>query len=289
MDRLRKVIYLDTLIFLNTVITFLMLLTTRRLTNVRTSVLRIVVASFIGGFTALSLLAPPINALLTAVLKIVMGGMIVMAAFFTGDSRKLLKCASVFLFLTFLYAGAAFFFAQIFDRFIVYRNGFMYINLSFWMLIVLSIVLFLVLKLLNKFYFKEKQAYAFDISLFYHDRTVNGKALYDSGNFLTDCYTGRPVVIVSQSFIQPLLSAEELLHLNAMEQLSAADLPDSFMLRLIPVRTVSGGRTLPAFTCEKAIVKNGDAYYSVPSVSVAVTESPLGSGFDALINSQIIN
>lgn len=285
--RLRNVIYLDTLIFLNTVVTFLLLLSVRQFSGVRTADGRLIVASFLGGAVSLLILAPPLGPVVGIPVRIACGLLIVTAAFYTRGGKGFLKCACLFLAMTFLYAGGMFFLSQL-GTGVLCRNGVSYMGLNLPSLVLLSCVLYALLKLLKKKCFSGREQYRYEIGLRRGDRSVSGKALYDSGHFVTDCYTGNPVIVVRRDFILPLLSGREAAYLAALGRFAAASPVDTLAARLIPVATVAGERFLPAFTCEKAVVKNGDRFVQADAVSVAVMDASLDfSGCDALINSRI--
>ena len=284
---MRNVIYLDTLIFLNSVVTFLLLLSVRQFSGVKTADGRLIAASFLGGAVSLLILAPPLGPLIGIPLRIASGLLIVTAAFYTRGGKRFLKCIGLFLAMTFLYAGVMYFLSQL-GAGVLCRNGVPYVALDLPSLVLMSCVLYVLLKLLKKKCFSGKEQYRYELGLRRGDRVVSGIALYDSGHFVTDCYTGNPVVVVRRDFILPLLSAQEAEYLTALGRFSVTEPVGTIRARLIPVATVAGERFLPAFTCEKAVVKNGDRYCRADTVSVAVMDAALDfSGCDALINSRI--
>ena len=286
---MRNVIYLDTLIFLNTVVTFLLLLSVRQFSGVKTADGRLLAASFLGGSLSLLILAPPLSMPLAIPVKLAQAVLIVTAAFYTRGGGEFLKCLGLFLGLTFLFGGVMFFLSQLTGG-VVSRNGAVYMGLDLPALVVVSCVLYAVIKLMKKKCFSAKKEYRFDIELRFRRRRVAGKALYDSGNFVADCYTGNPVVIARQEFIRPLLTDREAAFLTELSRFSVAAAVDSLQARVIPVTTVAGERFLPAFTCEKAVVKKNGSFIQLDSVSVAVLSSSLElSGCDALINSKFFD
>lgn len=284
---LRNVIYLDTLIFLNTVVTFLLLLSVRQFSGVKTADGRLIAASFLGGALSLVILAPPLGFLPELLIRAAGGLLIVTAAFYTRRKERFLKCLWLFLALTFLFAGVTFFLSQLTGG-VISRNGASYIGLDFPSLVLLSVVLYVALRLLKKKCFSGRAQYRYEIELRRDGRRVTGKALYDSGHFVADCYTGNPVIIARREFILPLLTAEESGFLAALGRFAVDEPVGTLPARVIPVATVAGERFLPAFTCERAVVQNGDRYVTVDAVSVAVLDAPMElSGCDALINSRI--
>ncbi len=83
-------------------------------------------------------------------------------------------------------------------------------------------------------------------------RTLSLDALCDSGNFLCDPFSGRPVVIVSGRLLAGILTAREL---EAFLTCDAEYLSKKGMMpRLIPRKSEDGSRILCAFSPEKATV-----------------------------------
>ena len=281
---MRQVIYVDSLIFLNTVVTFLLLLAVRQFSGVKTSEKRLLLASLLGGASSLVIFIPRMGALFSAAYKAAVCGTIVFVAFFAKDGKKYLKCTGIFVFLTFLYAGAMCFLSQISGG-VSYRNGVGYVGFGVWQMIVVSGVLYLLLRLLKKRFCVAEEAFRYEITLYCNGKSVSGKAYYDSGNFVCDCYTGRPVVIVSEAWIAPVLTEREAYALRRWGGLSADGTEALPWMRLIPVKTIAGNRLLPAFTGDAAVVRNADRYCRVEAPSVAVACAAFESaGCVALIN-----
>ena len=281
---MRQVIYVDSLVFLNTVVTFLLLLAVRQFSGVKTSGKRLLPASLLGGASSLVILVPRMGTLFSAGYKLIVCAAIVFTAFFAKDGKKYLKCAGIFVFLTFLYAGAMCFLSQVSGG-VSYRNGVGYVGFGFWQMIGISAVLYLLLRVLKKRFCAGNEAFRYEITLYCHGKSVSGAAYYDSGNFICDCYTGRPVVIVSEAWIAPVLSEQELSALRQWGGLSADGAESLPRLRLIPVKTIAGDRLLPAFTGDAAVVRNADRYCRVEAPSVAVASDAFEcEGCAALIN-----
>lgn len=277
---MQHVIYADVLIFLNTVITFLLLLTVKQFTGAMTGAGRLTLASFAGGCYSLIILAPQMNVFLMLLTKAAMCVSIVFIAFKAKSLKKMAKCSLLFLAFSFLYAGIMYSLSFVLDSsYFSVNNGSVYFDLSVYSLIVISAVIYTVIWFLRKRFFTpspEDMIYCADIS--YRENTVKVKALLDSGNSVRDIYTGKPVIILSSS------SAESLTGQKLPELPGEGDIP----LRLIPVNSLSSKKLLPAFTAEKAVIfcDNGDREIKAPCV--AVTEDSLGGEkYQALISCDI--
>ena len=205
---MRRVVYADSLILLNTVVTFLLLLSVRAASSVNTTNGRLIAASFIGGAASLLALLPAAPFYLTFLIKPAIAMGISFTAFFIRDMRKLLRCFALFQILTFACGGFFLFFAQRFPGIFLYRNGFGYFNLPFWSVLLITSLAYGAVLVIRKKLWSGKETYRYSIEVTYGGKTAQGTALLDSGHNVTDCYTGLPVVIAKKSLLRQLLSEQ---------------------------------------------------------------------------------
>ena len=286
---MRRVIYADTLVLLNTLVTFLILLSVRALSSVRTSVKRLIAAAFIGGAASLSALLPDSNLLISFMLLILSGSVVVFTAFFVNNVVKLLRCFFLFILMTFTYGGFMFFLSYQFPTMFVYRNGFGYFNLPFWSVLLITAAAYVSFQIIHKKCSIQRKTYRYAIELTDNGKTVCGTALLDSGHNVTDCYTGRPVVIAKESIIRQLLSPQAVLELKQYGSLKDTTVAHTLSARCIPVRTVGGTVLLPAFTCGVVTIRNEEAYYRIERVTLACSDQlPEQFDCDAIISEQLL-
>ena len=282
---MRQVIYADVLVFLNTAVTFLLLLTVRLIAGTPTKAVRLAIASFIGGLSSLLLLAPPLPLLLTVPARLAVGMAIVRAAFPAGG-KKLLRSYCVFMGVSFGYGGALYALRLSLGEALTVRNGYGYYEFSATSLILATVVLYTVLRLIHRFILRKNQTdHIYDLTLSAAGKTVTLKALMDSGHTVRDIYTGNPVVILSAVYAEKLVGSVQ------QDIFAETALRSSFgvPLRFIPVHTISGERCLPAFSADRAVT-HGDAFEKESKhITVAVTEDPLGGErYQALMNDEMM-
>ncbi len=285
---MQKVIYLDTLILLNTVVTFMIVLAVRACACVKTKPVRIIAAAFFGGVSSLLLLVPEMPFLLTVLFRLLLGAGITFIAFFVGNCKKYFRCLGLLYLMTFAGGGLLFFLSQILTGFVTYQNGFVYIGLDFWEIVAAITGSYFLLTFLRRKFGRGKERFCYDIDLTHAGVTVKGRALFDSGHFVSDCYTGKPVVIAGEPLLRKLLPSEAIMELKSFGSLTASDTEGRLHARCIPVITVSGRRMLPAFTCANITVSNEEMFCSVNEVSLAMADEPKDfAGCDALINEKL--
>lgn len=284
---MQQVIYADVLVFLNTVITFILLLTVRQFTGVRTSAGRMVAASFVGGAYSLVILAPKMHFLLMLLAKTAMGVSITYIAFSVKSVRRMLKCLCIFLCSSFLYAGIMYSFHAVFGTgFLTVKNGSVYFDLSVTSLILLTALIYVVILVLRKKVFNVRQEdMIYELKLATDRAEITVSALLDTGHSVRDIYTNRPVLILQQAQAERLTQVE----FGSQDALLQAAQQGNLALRLLPVKTLSGEKLLPAFSAVSVQTAGENVRKKIGPVSVAVTRENLGSEkYQALISEDFI-
>ena len=283
---MRQIVYADVLVFLNTAVTFFLLLTVKQFAAVKTSAPRLIIASFVGGAYSLVLLAPKMHFLLLLLAKTAMSVSITLIAFHAISGRRLLRCLALFLGASFLYAGIMYALSYCLQgTFVTVNNGAVYYDISVYSLIGITALIYGVLLILRKKVFRfEKEDLICTVKLTCLQNEISVKALVDSGHNAKDVYTGRPVVILTRTQASQLAGRPlEVVELAVGGSCSAP------AVRLLPVHGLSGEKLLPAFTAESAEITGQNTYRFIKKVSVAVTDDPLGGEqYQALIGGDLI-
>ncbi len=283
---LQQVIYADVLVLINTVVTFIILLSVKVLSDANTNAVRMFAASVMGGLYALILLAPPIVYFLLFLSKAFVCLLIAFIAFRCQNVKAVLKKGMLVLLLTYSYGGALYavkYFLQ--ASFLTMHNGVFYFDLNAYGLIAIFVVFYFVVFIIKKYVFnKSSTDMIYELTLIHKEKEVRIKALFDSGNSIKDIYYNQPVVIACKNSILPLLCGQ--ITNNGSDDM----LPHEASFRLLPVKSLSGESVLPAFTAERVIVSGDDIHKTKNNVCIALTKDPLGEKlYSALINETMIN
>ena len=287
---MRHVVYADTLVLLNTAVTYLLLLSVRQFSGVKISSKRVIIAAFLGGIASCVTLLPAVSVLLMIAIQIAVSAAVTFCAFFDGSARRYIRCLALFAGMTFFYGGVMYGMSFTFPGFIRYRNGFAYVRIGFWGVVAVLTTCYLLIILMKKRFGREEETFTYEINIERGNKKIFGKAVLDSGLFVNDCYTGKPVVICSISFLNGLLSPDEQNQLSAFGKTDELTDHSTLRPRLILVKTVAGMRMFTAFTCDNVTVKNGDRYARAEGVSViAAEETEIELRCDALIGRQFFD
>ena len=267
---MEQVIYADILVFFNTVITFILLLTTVLFTEARPKAARLIVASLVGGSYSLMILAPAMNLFSVFAARTAMCITLICIAFSPKKLREFIKQLAVFMLCNFLYSGivySVYYLAA--PEYISVNNGYAYYNLSAVSLIAICSAVYACVFLIKKEFFNRKKTddiYVADI--LYRKKTINVNALLDTGNNLRDVFTGSPVLVIN---------AEKAFGLTGELFGDIENPPEGDMkLRLLPVKSVAGEKLLQAFTVDKITIYKDGREYVVARPTVAVVTDELG-------------
>lgn len=280
---MEQVIYVDVLIFFNTVITFILFLTTSRFLDCNPKVSRIIVGSLVGGAYSMIILAPPLNALVVILLRVFMAVTLVCIVYNPRKIRLFTKASLVFLLSGFLYAGLMYgIFYLLQPSFLQINNGFAYYNVSVPSMLIISVVTYVIIVILKKTVFrKTANDMIYKVDVFYADSTISEYALLDTGNELRDVFNQKPVIILSRDAVFRLTG--KLIGVDSLGE------DNGMFLRLLPIKTVAGGKLLPVFVADRIVVhkENGDKEYL--RAEIAVTEDDLGGEkYKALLSCDFI-
>lgn len=272
------VVYADILLFLNAVIDYLLLGITAAVMRCDIKLWRQVAAAFFGGLSAMYIFLDDSSFLLDLTVRSVMGFLTVLIAFGYKRRSYFLKAVLIFLFATFTLSGAV---ALLYSGFkikgIVLNNTYFYVNTSPILLIVVTVIVYLVLKLFIRLRKTSDLVQSCQLSVFFEDRQISVPALVDSGNMLTDYLTDSEIFIVdSRAFCA----------LTGYRTVGEACGQEGFQkrYRMIPVSTVNGSSVMEAIRCDRAQIAAGGKIYNYTKPVIAVWANPMNDAFEAIVS-----
>ena len=261
------VIYIDILLALNWWVDYLLLLGVRRGLGEGASAWRLAVGALAGALSCLVLFLPPMSVVLSLLCRLFAAAVMVTVAFRRSSWRSWGRQVLVLFALSAGLAGlcGALYFFLAPQGFYVF-NGVVYYSVPPLLLVALTVVCYGVLWLSEQLLRRRApKEHRFRVRVTYGDRSVVFPCLYDSGNHLVEPFSGKPVLVVEQSVVEPLIGGVP----------GVANLPTGW--RLIPYNTLSGNGLLPAFIPTALTVFCGGEERAMPPCYVAVCVT-LGRG-----------
>lgn len=276
-----RVVYVDTLFFLNLSVDYLLLLLTARLTGEYRSRSRLALGAVVGAILAVALYFPPIPTLIGLLLRGVVCTVTVLAAFGKRAVGRFVHLCGTFLFLTLVLAGAVFAVtAGKADGFV--RNGILYADISATVMLISFMVMYLLSGVvLGKGKAQSGRAWQ-DVRLCAAAGEVRFRALCDSGNLLRDPISGRRVLLVQSTVAADLFDGPgKTLLQNLPDGQPEALLPQlrrccKTPFWLLPVHTVNRESMILVFRPEQICI-NGKC---TEEYLVGLSPNDLGIGED---------
>lgn len=283
------IIYVDVLVALNTLITYILLVAERVILKIPTNKWAIMFSSLIGGFASLVILCDDGGIVLSCIYKLLTGVLISGIGFLPKTLKAFLKAYLSFVGISFLFGGAIYALEiTSHPKNIFFCNGNVYFDMSISYLVGCVLCVYGVFLLSDYLITKHSvKGGKCQLEITFNNNSVSLIALIDTGNTLTDGLSGRPVIVAEISAISSLFTREELLFLKGE---NFENVPESMnkKFRLIPCRVVTGDSLLKAFLPSEVKIRNGEKYYTTSFCTVALMEGSLSTGeYRALLNNNI--
>ncbi|MBR1824331.1 MAG: sigma-E processing peptidase SpoIIGA [Ruminococcus sp.] len=232
-----QIIYADVLIILNIYVNFFLLRTTARVTHSPLRNFRCIAASVYGSLFSLTILLPSLGAALNIAIKAAAAVTVVLFGFGFHGLKRLLTDTAAFFASNFVLAGAVYAVYSWFKPdFIRFNNTYFYIDFSLLILIFTTSAMYLAVCIARLFIDREIGG-DYMITVRYGRNTARFRGLPDTGNVLTDFFTGCPVIICDKSKFADI-----------------SEFPKR--IRLIPFSTVSESGLLPVFRPDEVMIEN---------------------------------
>lgn len=271
-----ETIYIDRLFILNLIIDYLILLGCAKVCGLMLRRWRYFFGALFGALYAALSILPRLVFLTLLPFKLASG--IIMAVIAFGKEKRILRCTLVFFAVSALFGGAVW---AISVQSGANLRSLVYIPVSMPVLVLSFAIIYGALSLVFRRTVKNADKEVSDVRIEFMGRTVQLRALSDSGNSLYDPMTSSEVMICSADSLAPLFSE----HTEILKSENAADIitvPEfAGRLRLIPysaVGTASG--LLPAFRPDSVTVDGALR----DDLVVAISPTAIcGDGFDCII------
>lgn len=279
-------VYADVLFVINAFVNYLLLLITMKLSAFRAGRLRLLAGSFIAGLFSLKIFIPPLPFSVELLIRLLVPTIILSTVFSFKSFSSFAKSYITYLIISFTFSGVIIAVIYFIDpKNLLYINGIIYYDLSFIETALLSVLAFTVISLAEKLLSrKSDKAKIYQITVFYKNKSVKGRALADTGNCLKDAFSKNPVIVCDYNAIKQL-APEGISEYLSKGSISIYNEP----LRIIPVSTVSGTGLLPAFKSETVLIKSINKEIKRNDVYIAVSKESICHGeFEFLLNNSIL-
>lgn len=206
-------VYLDVVLLENLCMNYIILFATGYLMKIKMKQVRIIGSSMLGGIYAVVAYLEILPIYSSFAMKIILSILMVYLAFSSKGIKTLCKQLVIFYLTSFAFGGCAFallYFIK--PQNILIRNGVYVgtypIKIALLGGIVGFIVTYIAFKIVKTKLHKKDMIYQIQIQI--EDKTLNLKAMLDTGNLLKDPISGMPVVVVEKSKLYSILPTKIL-------------------------------------------------------------------------------
>ncbi len=245
------VVYVDILLILNLFVDYFLLLGCCILLKTDVKKWRLVVGALVGSLFSLSIFVANFSFFLFFLFKVFSGIILVLVTFGFRTKALFLKFFSVFFVENFVFAGVMFCVWTLFSPpGMFWQNGVTYIAISPMVLVFGSVVAYFLTYFFNLIVSKRvdgKKIYS--IKIRFNNKTIETKALYDTGNCLTEPFSKKPICICEFDVLRKVLPKDLASFFNDLYTYSfdEAGLENFSQIKMVPCRTINGESVLPAF------------------------------------------
>lgn len=207
------VIYLDMVFLINLLMNFLILLFVAIVLNLKKNFFRIFLGAAAGCIFLLSIVLPHFPVFQSLPFKIALSAAMILVSFQPHSFKDFIKILGFFYLISFMVGGGAFALFYFYNLKNTFLNSMLLINnisVPWWILLVSSFMLFLFFKLLWPLVYRmlSKDTLLVPMTVTFDEKSLEIKALIDTGNNLHDPISDFPVVIVEFEAVKDLFSAD---------------------------------------------------------------------------------
>lgn len=219
---MKPVVYIDILFLINFCIDFVLLVTTRAVTNNPARGWRLAAGAFLGGVYACLMFFPVLGLLYGFLFRLLFSAVLVCVSFSLHSVREFGRVLFIFYAVSFVFAGssfALFFCTDIGSRIgAMAGNGILYFQVPLPLLAVSTGFSYVLIRLVHRALTKKlaRRRCLYTVCISRGTESVKLQALLDTGNTLTDPFSHDPVIIVQYNSIKRLLSQQQRRQLHAL-------------------------------------------------------------------------
>lgn len=217
-------IYLDVIFLENLIMNTIILYATAIMLKIKPKTIRVIISSSIGSIYAIITYITEIEIYASAILKGILAIILVYVAFNPQNVKKMWKQVAIFYLTSFVFGGVALYLIYfIKPQEVLIKNGIFVGEYILKVIMLGAIVAFIIIKIslkIIKTKINPKDMYC-KIKIKVNEKSIETKAMIDTGNLAKEPITNTPVVIVESSLLEEVLPNQIL---NNLENILSGDL-----------------------------------------------------------------
>lgn len=283
-------VYIDVLFIVNLYINYFLLLMVSHILGFRVKKRRMLLSAVLSAGLSVAVFFIPMNFLISTLVRVVMAAFMCAVAFSMKNGRRILKSTILLFGISFFIAGVtALYIFEFKPDFIMISNSVFYIDISLVALCIITLLSYLVVEVIDRLLqMRMNKNLMIPAELCLLGRVERLTMLCDTGNNLTDAFSGRPVAVVSLDRIKRLLPEDSLpFFLSGGEQPPEGVISER--CRVVPAYSIGGAGLLPAFICDCLVLSQKEGRQKHDKITIAVTKEAIFSAdADGLVGPKML-
>lgn len=281
---MKQTVYVDILVSVNIIVDYFLLYAAAIISGRKKERIRLCLAALLGGIGALYIFLPAMPAAVNILYAVILSLLMSLIAFGYGGRRAFIRTIVVFYSLSAAYSGLMLLlwsFSSV--KNLSVNNGIVYINLDPAILIFATVIIYALLSLFSgRISSRNLHRTPCTVTIYGNGKHTDIDGLIDTGNVLTEPFSGLPVIIAEREQLRSILP-KSFLH-AADSKFSTSTLPKG--IRLIPFRSVGGDGLYTAYLPERVDISLGGKRYRYAKVYIAISDRTDNT---AIVNPDAIN
>lgn len=273
------VIYVDVLVSVNFIVDFLLLSLTSLLSGIDIRAKRQIPAALLGGFSSLYIFFEFSNLIFDIFFRIFCSSILVLICLGIKPIKGFFKFLLFYYLSACLLGGIMQFCAGVLRLdFVAVNNSYFYLNISPFLLIITTLIIYLTIKLFLRFKKSRQIDEQCKITLFFKERKMTFNGLVDNGNKAKDILGKADIIFISLSSFIEIIGTTP----------SKAEEEYKNRFRIIPINTVNGSSVGKGIRIDKAEIYCGKNLFELNKPILIASNSNFDNNFDVIISSDIL-
>ena len=262
-------IYVDVLLSINIIIDYFLINITGGLLKTKCKLSRQILGALLGALCSLTILIPISLGILSYIIRVITAPIIIFTVYGKANIKLFLLRVICFLLCSFTFSGFFFILFQVFEpQNLVVRGGVVYYNLSATVLVLASLVAYIIISLISRF-FKSNSGIYKKVLVVCNETKILLNCLVDTGSNLKEPFSEKPVLLINRRF-------------------SASLDTNGLLERIIPFYTASGEGLLVGFRPTSAKLID-DKTETELDIYISFSESNFQDGIEGILPYYAIN
>ncbi|MDR0903105.1 MAG: sigma-E processing peptidase SpoIIGA [Ruminococcus sp.] len=269
------IVYVDVLIIVSFYINYLLLRAAAVIVHKPVKRGRVIAGALIGSLSALIIFLPEMGNLTVLIVRVISAVIMVAVSYNVDGIKELYKCSLLFFFVSFIFAGIEYGVAMLLGgNTAIWHNSVFYVNISLLTLVISTTIAYTILWLLRRHFDRVNSADTkYTITVEQSGEIVQIKAIGDTGNNLTDCLSGKPVIICPKASLTKITDSKAVEAMLSCDYIHDSVIPPKGW-RLIPFSTINSNGLIPAFSPAKVYIKDEKSIHLVDAY-IGVSENDI--------------